>query len=461
MKKYFFILIAGIFAACTPEQYYVEPAEPGPEPFELSARGLATMFASLPMGTEQLREVYQAVGHSSNNGYDEEYTLDSLLLKPGAGVGPGTKARPSGTPLREMVRGYLEEHASTRSGIDDLMELIAESGYQLYWPYSEDWDGISYPVITFDPGYGAESNYGFELSPSPSGAIITDTLTVDEALAQRRPVWVINSNSDAAFTPLELFAPGDSGSTALKVFCKTSASLRPSHCASLVGPSRSCGHGRPQFCKILPASVPPESSDCSCIEDRYPIRSGMTQSESVTNETGVTQGNVIAGCDRQSTTASRPRRLMLKSFRMLRNYDSWFGGASEFWIKCGSVEGFSAATEAELQLYSPSITDFMIGVKRRDINKEVPYEAIMVSDFSTQLDKIAFLVVEDDGGTRTGWKCEATVKIQSKSYGVSLDIPYNEKDDIVWRGQLSARFFEEEDIVTGRFGDVICSFELE
>ena len=378
MKKFFILLFAGLFAACTPDNnYYFEPATPGPEPFELSARGLAAMFASLPMGAQQLREVYDAVGVSSHNGYDEEYTLDSLLLRPGAGVGPGTKAQPTGTPLREMVRAYLEEHAATRAGIEDLMELIADSGYQLYWPYSEDWDGISYPVITFDPGYGAESNYGYELSPGPSGAIITDTLTVDEALAQRRPVWVINSNSDAAFTPLELFVRDDSG---------------------------------------------------------------VTEAE---------------------TESSRPRRLMLKSFKMLRNYDSWFGGASEFWIKCGSVEGFNAATEAELKLFSPSITDFMIVVKRRDINKEVPYEAIMVSDFSTQLDKIAFLVVEDDGGTRTGWKCEATVKIQSKAYGVSLDIPYNEKDDIVWRGQLSARFFEEEDIVTGRFGDVICSFELE
>ena len=433
MKK-IFILLAGLFVACTP-QYYTGQSTPEPAPFELSARGLATMFASLPMGPSQLREVYDAVGLSSGNGYDEEYTLDSLLFSPGAGMGPGTKAQPAGTPLREMVRQYLQEHAATRAGVGDILELLADSGYQLYWPYSEDWDGETYPVITFDPGYGAESNYGYELSPGPSGAIITDTLTVDEALAQRRPVWVVNSNSDAAFTPLELFAPDESGSTALKVFCKTSASLRPPHCASLVGPPRASGHGRPLFCKTLPASVPPDSS--------------------VT-----TEPSVIAGCNLQSTS-SRPRRLMLKSFKMLRNYDSWFRGASEFWIKCGSVEGFNASTEAELKLYVPSITDFMIVVKRRDVGKDIPFEAIMVSDFSTQLDKIAFLIVEDDGGTRTGWKCEAAVKIQSKSYGVSLDIPYNEKDDIVWRGQLSARFFEEEDIVTGRFGDVICSFELE
>ena len=100
-------------------------------------------------------------------------------------------------------------------------------------------------------------------------------------------------------------------------------------------------------------------------------------------------------------------------------------------------------------------------VKRRNVGKELPFEAILVSDFSNQLDMLAFLVTEDDGGTRTSWKCDATVKINSKSYGFVLDIPYNEKDDIVWRGQLSARFFEEEDVVIGRFGDIIISFELD
>ena len=152
---------------------------------------------------------------------------------------------------------------------------------------------------------------------------------------------------------------------------------------------------------------------------------------------------------------------MLKSFKMLRNYDSWFGGASEFWIKCGSVEGFTASTEAELKLYYPSVTDFMIVVKRKYVGKELPFEAIMVTDFTNQLEKLAFLIVEDDGGTRANWKCSAVVKVQSKSYGVEMDIPYNEKDDIVWRGQLSAAFFEEADTVTGRFGDVVCTFELE
>lgn len=373
MKRFAFFFASLTLFSCVS---HVEPVvEPVPEDsaFELSARGLARMFASLPMEREHLEEVYDAVVLSSGNGYDEEYTLDSLVMRPGAGMGPGTKAAAPLRPLRELVCDYLSLHAPTRAGVDDIMHLLADSGYQLYWPYSEDWDGETYPVITFDPGFGAESNYGFELAPGPDGAVVVDTLDVDEALARRRPVWVINSNSDAAFTPLELFA-------------------------------------------------------------RKEI---------------------------SSSPASRPRRLMLRSFKMLRNYDSWFGGASEFWLRCGSVDGFTATTDAELKLYTPSVTDFMIVVKRRSVDKEIPYQAILVTDFTNQLDKLAFLIVEDDGGTRTNWKCQATVKIQSKSYGFDIDIPYNEKDDVVWRGQLSARFFEEQDVVYGRFGDVICSFELD
>ena len=376
---------------------------------ELSARKLASIFASLPLRDAQLREVFEAVSGSSSNGYDEEYTMDNLVSSPGAGVG-GDKAQTSSgsragydEPLRDMLRQRLQELMPTRGDVDDLMASIASSGYQLYWPYSEDWDGESYPVITFDPGYGAESNYGYALAPGPDGAVITDTLTVDEGMAMQRPVWVINSNSDAGFTPLELF-------------------------------SRS-------------STMSAQGAGC-------PVRPGMT------GRTGESQPVVAAGSDRQSPS-SRPRRLMLKSFKMLRNYDSWFGGASEFWIKCGCIESFNASTEAELKLYYPSVTDFMIVVKRKYVGKELPFEAIMVTDFTNQLDKLAFLIVEDDGGTRTNWKCSVVVKVESKSYGIEMDIPYNEKDDIVWRGQLTAAFFTEEDTVTGRFGDVVCTFELE
>ena len=185
---------------------------------------------------------------------------------------------------------------------------------------------------------------------------MVDSVLVTEQVARERPVWVINRNDDAGFTPLELF------------------------------------------------------------------------------EGSVENGTRAGGDKGQDGDA---RVLSIVSFKMLRNYDSWFGGASEFFIKCGAVDGFKATKEDDLRNYSPSITDFMLVLRRRQLDKKVPFSAILLSNYTDQMEKIAFLVVEDDGGTTTSWKCSATVKYNSKSYGFELEIPYKDKDDIVWRGQLT------------------------
>lgn len=416
--KNFFLLIAAAAAllACRRTEADIPSAPPGAGPVEISPPGLARMFSELPLQSGNLHEVYDAVCHSSGRGYDEEYTMAELVSPSG-----GTKAGASyGTPLRELIRQYCEERMSamTRSGggAQAVLEALAASGYQLYWPYSDGWDGKTFPIITFDPGDGAETNYGYEISLGEDGTRIVDSVYVDESVALRRPVWVVNANSDSGFEPLESSLSGDSESFSLLV--------------------RS-GAGK--------ASAPePKSAAGPGIE-------------------GMTAAAARAGTERAASPApsgSRTRKLMLKSFKMLRNYDSWFGGASEFLIKCGSVNGFNASTDAELKLYTPTVTDFMIVVKRRLVGKDVPYDAILVSDFTSQLEKLAFVVVEDDGGTTTSWRCEAVVKISSKSYGFTLDIPYRDRDDIVWRGQLPTSFFFEEDVVESRFGDVVISFEL-
>ena len=411
MKKSFYLLLLVLAAGCAGTLDTGEPT-PQEDPGPLSLPGLARVFASLPMGEEQLREVADAVSLSSGNGYDEEYTMDLLLTNPGAGVGPATKAPARySRPLREMLLHYFLENPATRSDAGDIMEALSLSGYQLYWPYSEDWDGETYPIITYDPGFGAESNWGYELAPGPDGAFIADTVYVDEALAKLRPVWVINNNSDSAFTPLELFLPQQQGSP------QSQQQLRP------LCPPQNQQQGQQQLRPLCPPQASPRQSG--------------------------------------PQPAAKNRTLMLRSFQMLRNYDSWFGGASEFWVKCGSVEGFTASSEAELKLFSPSVTDLVIVVKRKYVGQVMPYEAVLVADFTSQMEKLVFMITEDDGGTRTSWKCDATVKIQSKSYGFTVELPLNEKDDIVWRGQIPVSFFQKEDIVKGRFGDVVCTFELE
>ena len=124
------------------------------------------------------------------------------------------------------------------------------------------------------------------------------------------------------------------------------------------------------------------------------------------------------------------------------------------------MEDFHAATEAELRLYEPSITDFMVVVRRKDAGKDLDLNTVLVSEWTDQLTSCAFMIVEDDGGTRTTWKCTAQGKYNSKLYGFDLEIPLNSRDDIVWRGSLTHAYIEKFNGRTASFGDVDLILEL-
>ena len=353
-----------------------------------SLSDVAVILSQLPMQNEHLNEVYDAVNASSGHGYDEEYTLSDLFTAPGSGVGDdaGTKATKAAgykTPLRDLFADYLTQIYGTKAGAGDVeryLNALSESDMQIYWPYSEDWDGKSFPIVTFDPGYGAESNYGYEIRIDASGAHVVDSVLVTEQLAMERPVWVINHNDDAAFTPLQLFEPEE----------------------TKAGKDNNKDGGKDYVLKII-------------------------------------------------------------NFKMKRHFDTWFGGASEFFIKCGAADGFKATKEEDLRKFTPTITDFMIVVKRRQVGKKVPYSTVVLSRYTEQMENLAFMIIEDDGGTSTSWKCNATVKYNSKSYGFELEIPYKDKDDIVWRGPLSRNMLQpvlDNGSDTLEFGDVEITFAL-
>ncbi len=152
--------------------------------------------------------------------------------------------------------------------------------------------------------------------------------------------------------------------------------------------------------------------------------------------------------------------LVLRSFKAHRQFDTWFAGGAEFVVRLGAVENFTASTEEEMRRYTPSITDFMIVVRRNQLEEELPFNAVLVSEWTSQLSSVAFCLTEDDGGTQTSWKANATVKYNSKSYGIDLEIPLNSRDDIVWRGALSHAYIQKYSGTPVRFGDVELVLEL-
>ena len=359
---------------------------------------VAELLALIPLKSSHVNEVHDAVTSSSGNGYDEEYTMKDLFERPGAGVGD-LEVRSGAiyeNPLRDLIKEHVYGMAATRSGADALdpdrfLEELMSSDIQIYWPFSDSWDGEGMPIITYDPEDGSDKNMGYRLVVNDDGSRSVESLVVDEALAEAEPVWVVNRNSDAGYATLEMLRRedpdwGEGGGTII---------VRPS---------------------------------CP--------------------ETLKTRAEVSV------------KSLILKDFTMNRSYDTWFAGASEFFVKTGSVEDFTASTEAELRLYSPTITDFLIVVKRSQIGEPLPFNAMLVSDWTGQMTHCAFMITEDDGGTITEWNCTALVRIASKSYGFEIKIPFNSRDDVVWRGQLSSRWLEANSNLVGHFGDVDLTFEV-
>ena len=345
---------------------------------EIALKSVAEILADVPLQNCHLSEVYEAVKTSAENGYDEEYTMRNLFAKPGVGVGGlATKAKFE-NPLKDLIVQHLAEGNVTKvtGGMDaeSFMQILTASDIQIYWPYSDTWDGKTLPVITFDPENGDESNVGYELLVNEEGVRYVKEITVDEEMAKQRPVWVVNRNSDAAFTPVK------------------------------------------------------------------------ASSEMLTPRT---KGDFNG------------RSLILKDILANRHYDNGFAGASEFWIKIGAVEDFTAVTEAEMYLYNPSVTDFMVVMKRGQIGKPLSMNVLLVSNWTDQMVNSAFMITEDDGGTRTEWECTALVRVESKSYGVEMKLPLNSRDDIVWRGQLASKWLEANNCRPGHFGDLDITFEVQ
>lgn len=380
------LLISAALATGCGDPWYEEPAEYAFSE-EITLDNVARLLSSLPLGTAQVAEVYDAVSASRENGYDEEYLMRDLFDSPGRGVGEAasaTKASSYSRPIRNMIADLVSERYRTKAGgdrgaVQAFLDSLAASSVQIYWPFSEDWDGETLPLITFDPGDGSEVNVGYKIVVSDTTRLL-ETLLVDEETARRRPVWVVNANDDALYKTVEV--------------------LRRE------------------------------------------------------NPNWGTGGGTL-------TKSSESRTLYLRSFQAKRNYDPWFSGASEFFVKCGAVEDFTAADKKDLSLYNPSITDFMVVVRRKDMLKVNTFNVVLVSDWTDQLENCAFLITEDDGGTQTSWKCSATVKVKNQSYGFEMQIPLNTKDDIVWRGKLSRSFIERYNGEVGHFGDVDVVLELE
>ena len=250
------VLPAVLAVSCEMTYNEVDESSGNEERYAVRLDEVAEILSLIPIQKAQVEEVHDAVSSSSSNGYDEEYTMRHIFESPGAGVGDNM-SKSAGSyvkPLRALIEEQVRSMPATRSlsmDPDRFLEILTDSDVQIYWPFSDEWDGETLPVITFDPEDGASANIGYRFTIEDDGSRHVEEVVVDEGMAEKVPVWVVNRNDDAGYTSLEMLRRED-----------------------------------PDW--------------------------------------GEGGGSIIV--------KSRLKTLILKDFTMKRNYDSWFAGASEFFV---------------------------------------------------------------------------------------------------------------------------------
>lgn len=402
--RHYIILISSIIAfllcSCSCEILDDSPEKYPDTPDPIPLSDVARLFSSLPLETGHVQEVYDAVNSSSANGYDEEYTMASLFSDPGTGVGDSTdsKAEGNGRTYADPLRELISRH---------LKEHASETG-----------------------AAGVKSSS----SPEEYMALLGSS--------DVQIYWPYCGNWDGESLPTITYDPDD-GSSANEGYRLVRMPDGSISVEDVIVDE--------QTAMTSPVWVVNRNDDSDHMSLEMLRKQGPGGGIVVKpGESGGLKGS----------SGGSGQALILRDFTMKRNYDPWFAGASEFFVKTGAVEDFCAVTEAEMKLYSPTVTDFMIVVKRNQVGIPQPFNAVLVSEWTEGLTHSAFLITEDDGGTKTSWDCTAVVKVNSKSYGFELKIPLNRRDDIVWRGQLSRKFLWGNLGEVCHFGDVDITFDL-
>ena len=112
---------------------------------------IAQIVVSIADNNKTYQAIHSAVVDNMKVGMDEQFLFNEMLY-PKDNKGPLSDDGGFGKRFKEAI-------SSSKSG-SNLESFILSENVQIYWPYSEEWDGISEPVITFDPIEDADENIG-------------------------------------------------------------------------------------------------------------------------------------------------------------------------------------------------------------------------------------------------------------------------------------------------------------
>lgn len=158
----------------------------------IGAADFLDAFTSIQIDATLAAEVLGMVNHSIEKGLDENLYLRELWLSE-----PQVKvSSANGAPLlKSKLEQYFSKLIATKS--NDIIDFVKKSNCVIYWPYSENWDGKTLPVITSAPkDEKQEWNYGYRITYNAQGDRHFEQVIVDDDFAYANPVWIIKDGFD-------------------------------------------------------------------------------------------------------------------------------------------------------------------------------------------------------------------------------------------------------------------------
>lgn len=158
---------------------------------------VAKVISLMGLDLDMVKEIKTNVEGSLKKGYDEEIMFKELLSQDQ--ISTRSVATESNTSrfASRFTECFIQEAPSmglrSVTSPTDLLEEMEAKGINLYWPYSEDWDGRTMPVIAVSPEDDSQDKcLAYKLKKAENGFILDEPIVVDEEYAMINPVWVIN-----------------------------------------------------------------------------------------------------------------------------------------------------------------------------------------------------------------------------------------------------------------------------
>jgi len=151
---------------------------------------VALLVAEISDKKDAMSEIKNGVFANIKNGYDESYTFKDIFYPEKSKI-ENLKSNKTSIFVKEFTK-TMKSKNNLKSTYDELLDFIVNENIQIYIPYSENWDELINPVVTFHPIDQDTVNIGFRKINNNDGSFYFDTVIVDDEFAYKNPVMIIN-----------------------------------------------------------------------------------------------------------------------------------------------------------------------------------------------------------------------------------------------------------------------------